>query len=181
MVFELENPPIERRPFNNAIERYLDQGMPDQIPDDLLAAAQALGETTSDVIEALCMVWDCYAAIDDDVAEEKARVADLKKRSAARKKAVRLVLEALLANEEIRTIKTANGFTITRMEGKDKLVVTDIREVPDDFAIYVKSGDTRKALTHMKQTGELPPGFAWDRNPDYITIRFPKKRGEETS
>jgi len=160
--------------FHDTLTDFINDDEPEGGLAAVVEAARALAPTMPDALDILVLVADAYGAVAAAAKREVQRVS-LERTTAERWGVVcREVMRVLLEEDNHKSVKTKAGFTVSRLEGRDKLIVTDIEAVPEEFARYTKSGDTRKALTHMKQTGELPPGFAWDRTPESLRITSPK-------
>lgn len=136
-------------------------------------AAKALGETTSDVVEALILISGIYEAMEKKAKKAKEKADGFKKRVAGKRSAIRDLYRKLLSDEGLQKLKTLNGWTVNIVQGKDSFEVIDVEAVEEEFASYTKRGNKRTALDHFKATGEIPPGFGWIRGPDYTTVRTP--------
>lgn len=73
--------------------------------------------------------------------------------------------------------KVDTGYaTVSLVQGRESMVVTDLDAVPDDLATMKKTANKRAAKAYIEQSGGLvPPGFDIVRGDPFIT-RHAKKR-----
>jgi hypothetical protein len=146
---------IETKEKPEIVLEYLEAGLPKGLRHSVIALAEVDGVFMQNVYQ-LEQARDTF---NQKIAVEKAKA-----------KVARSLMLKIMQDEGIPTIKDEH-VTVSVIPGRERMKCVDLEKVPESFIRTKREGNIAKAKLALKETGEIPDGFEFERGDPTVAVR----------